>query len=488
MRKFAVILIVLMGMMSCVKSVFCANLTGFSATALSSGARLEFDVSGKVRYHVFSLKNPDRLVIDFKGVERGIMIPKKRLSGTMVKDIRMAKRSGNRYRVVLDLKQRVKASSQFMFLKRGQARLILTLNSPSQTFSGLTPKPLKTVFVSNDKTKPLRASLWPKQQQSKRNTPKTIRFKVKSHRHSKKTASNKSSLVPVKFSKQARSRQVIVVIDPGHGGKDPGATGPRGIHEKNIVLKISKKLYALIKRQPGFKPYLTRHGDYYITLRQRLAIARRDRADMFIAIHADAFHRSDARGASVYALSERGATSEAARWIAKRENASELMGGVDLADKSNLLKSVLIDLSQNATVRASLIIGQDIIKSLDKFATLHHDKVEQAAFVVLKSPDIPSLLVETGFISNPYEERRLSTNSYQWKIARALRSGIVRYFQSHPPRGTWLAEQRFKRNVKMVENAFRSGQAYVMLAQQMNNTLQWIFHANHIPVKYFLIT
>lgn len=192
------------------------------------------------------------------------------------------------------------------------------------------------------------------------------------------------------------------MIDPGHGGKDPGASGVRGTHEKDVVLAISKKLAALINRQPGFRAVLTRSTDRYIPLRTRLAIARKYKADMFVAIHADAWKERDAKGVSVFALSSRGATSEAARWIANRENKSELMGGVALQDKSNMLKSVLINLSQTATVRASLKIGDNLLEAFRHITTLHHSRVEQAAFVVLKSPDIPSLLVETGFLSNPY--------------------------------------------------------------------------------------
>lgn len=237
-------------------------------------------------------------------------------------------------------------------------------------------------------------------------------------------------------------RRIVIVIDPGHGGKDPGATGTHGVHEKNVVLSISQKLQALINKQPGFYAVLTRQGDYFIPLRQRMMIARQDNADMFIAIHADAYLNHVAHGASVYALSSRGATSEAARWLAQRENQSELMGGVDLADKEDVLRSVLINLSQTATIHASLLIGQNLLSDLNRFTTLHYSRVEQAAFVVLKSPDIPSLLVETGFLSNSTEERNLQDPGYQQKIAEALMLGITRYFTENPPPNTWLAEKQ----------------------------------------------
>lgn len=239
-----------------------------------------------------------------------------------------------------------------------------------------------------------------------------------------------------------RARDVIVVIDPGHGGKDPGATGYHGTHEKNVVLAISRDVQRDIDEQPGFKAVLTRTGDYFIPLRGRLAIARNNKADMFVAIHADASPDSSAQGVSVFALSERGATSEEARWLASRENQSELMGGVSLGDKSNMLKSVLINLSQTATVQSSLQIGEDLAQNIGHFAELHHGhRVEQAAFVVLKSPDIPSLLIETGFISNTYEESRLNSSMYQNRLAQAIAQGICEYFRAHPPRGTYLAQR-----------------------------------------------
>ena len=238
-----------------------------------------------------------------------------------------------------------------------------------------------------------------------------------------------------------RARDVVVVIDPGHGGKDPGATGYHGTHEKNVVLAISKDIQRDINGTPGFKAILTRTSDYFIPLRGRLAIARNNKADMFVAIHADASPDNTAQGVSVFALSERGATGEEARWLASRENKSELMGGVSLDDKSNMLKSVLINLSHSATVQSSLQIGEDLTQNIGRFEELHHGhRVEQAAFVVLKSPDIPSLLIETGFISNINEEARLNNSMYQHQLAQAIAQGICEYFRAHPPRGTFLAQ------------------------------------------------
>lgn len=235
-------------------------------------------------------------------------------------------------------------------------------------------------------------------------------------------------------------RNILVVIDPGHGGKDPGASGFHHTLEKHVVLAIAKRLQQKINRQPGMHAVLTRDGDYFIDLRRRLDISRKYHPDVFIAIHADAFTNTHSHGASVFALSQRGATSEAARWLAEKENYSEL-GGVnlrDLDDQNGMVRSVLIDLSQTATIQAGLKMGQNVLRDLGQITTLHNHHVEQARFVVLKSPDTPSILVETGFISNPMEEQNLSSPSYQEKLSQAIFNGLCRYFREFPPRGTQL--------------------------------------------------
>ncbi len=224
-----------------------------------------------------------------------------------------------------------------------------------------------------------------------------------------------------------------IVLDPGHGGKDSGARGMGGAEEKNIVLSIAKQLAKKINQTPHMRAVLTRRGDYFIPLRERLRIARQYHADLFIAIHADAYFENKAAGASVYALSQRGATSEAARWLSQRENYSEL-GEVtfdSLPDQSVMLRSVLIDLAQTASIQESIRLGSTILEALNHVTTLHYKKVEQAPFVVLKSPDIPSILVETGFISNPTEEKRLIDPRYQTQLVYALWLGIDQYVVHH---------------------------------------------------------
>ncbi len=366
-----------------------------SVQVSKSGAQSQLLISGwgTLDYHVFELQQPNRLVIDFRNTAPNPSFHAQVLDHALVKSIRSS-RTGHQFRLVFDLNFPVsytlkpQAHQLFVSLTRSAvSNHSPVLNSARKAFAA--PKPVYQDAMG------------------------------------------------------AGTKDVVVVIDPGHGGKDTGAIGQRGTREKNDVLAISKKLQILINHQVGFKAVLTRSNDYYLTLRQRLALARRYKADLFVAIHADAFRNHRARGASVYALSQRGVTSEAARWLAERENQSELMGGVELNDKDDMLRSVLINLSQTATIQSALALGHQLLVSIGSICPLHHRSVEQAAFVVLKSPDIPSVLVECGFISNPLEEARLRDPAYQQRIATAISHGIVGYFKLNPPRGTKLARHNW---------------------------------------------
>jgi N-acetylmuramoyl-L-alanine amidase len=235
------------------------------------------------------------------------------------------------------------------------------------------------------------------------------------------------------------ARMATIVIDPGHGGEDPGARGRRGSLEKDITLTIARRLKSMIDAEPNMRALLTRDADYYVPLQVRVDKARRVKADLFVSVHADAFIKPHARGSSVFALSERRATSEAARWLAKKENEADLVGGVNIDVKDKYLAQTLLDLSQTATIDHSLRLGNSVLGELGQVNTLHKAHVEQASFAVLKSPDIPSILVETAFISNPDEEKRLNDDAYQDKLARAILSGIKRYLAKHPPRPSPLA-------------------------------------------------
>jgi len=385
-------------------SLIFTSCAGNIITGLHKNSANQIVLIGSAPFHfnAFNLNNPPRLVVDVDNATWSHAVERRELANTAFHDVRVGHFNG-KLRLVFDLRQSVKAQLN-AFYQNHEYQLQINLQAPKMIQAAAPTLPAPTQIVANNTQK----------------MPEMVNTPM-----------------------PGRAPNIIVVIDPGHGGKDPGASGPHGVHEKNIVLPISYYLAQQINNMPGFSAQLTRTGDYYLTLRQRLAIARRDKADMFVAIHADAYRDRDAHGATVYALSKRGATSEAARWIAQQENQSELMGGVDSNDDNSLLRSVLISLSQTATIRASLQIGEMLIQSLGDLTSLHHHKVEQAAFVVLKSPDIPSLLVETGYISNPIEERRLTNPQYQQKLAAALAQGIRAYFVRNPPQGTWLARQRY---------------------------------------------
>jgi N-acetylmuramoyl-L-alanine amidase len=230
-----------------------------------------------------------------------------------------------------------------------------------------------------------------------------------------------------------RRRVITVALDPGHGGEDPGAIGRRGTHEKDVTLAIGRKLKRLIDAEPGMRAMLTRDADYYVPLAARVQKARRVEADLFVSIHADAFREPHARGSSVFALSESGATSSAARWLAQKENAADLIGGVNLDNRDPVLARTLLDLSQTAQISDSLKVGRHMLDSIGNINTLHKSSVEQAGFAVLKAPDIPSVLVETAFISNPEEEQKLRSDRHQAKFAESMGEGIRRYFAANPP-------------------------------------------------------
>lgn len=369
------------------------KVTKAKMTLKQNNTQLILSLSGLATYKVFTLQHPQRVVLDIENAKLMTPLPKVP-AHSAVKDIRLSQSQG-RLRWVFDLNRTVTPQA-FLFQpkKNSSYRLVLALNTATSSTAvsdaiPAGPTPALTVPLNVANT----------------------------------------------------GRPVIVVIDPGHGGKDPGTTGYGGVKEKNVVLAISKQLQQLINAQPGMRAVLTRNSDYYITLRERLTRARDDKADIFVAIHADAYKDNSATGASVYALSQRGATSEAARWLAEKENNSEL-GGVNLDDKSYVLRSVLIDLSQTATIGSSLQLGSYVLSSIGHMAPLHYTHVEQARFVVLKSPDIPSILVETGFLSNASQARLLNNASFQKKMAQAIMKGIQNYFYQTPPPGTWFAAHR----------------------------------------------
>jgi N-acetylmuramoyl-L-alanine amidase len=288
----------------------------------------------------------------------------------------------------------------------------------------------------------------------------------------------------------AGARKVVVAVDAGHGGVDPGAHGPHGTQEKVITLKVAKDLAALIDKQPGMTAVLTRKGDYFVPLKRRYEIARKANADVFISVHADAYKSGDAKGSSVWVLSTHGKVSEAARWLADRQNRADLIG-VSLDDKSDSLASVLLDMQQGYSIDASRLIANNVLKALARLGPTHRDHIERANFVVLRSPDVPSILVETAFITNPVGERKLRNTAYQKKLAHAVLSGVKKYFEATPPPGTWFAMQARKRRGEAVGTAAMAatgadvykvghGDTLSSIAQQYGVSVRQIKLANHM--------
>jgi N-acetylmuramoyl-L-alanine amidase len=270
----------------------------------------------------------------------------------------------------------------------------------------------------------------------------------------------------------AGQREIVIVVDAGHGGDDPGARGPKGTWEKHVTLQMARTLMANINAEPGMRAMMTREGDYFLPLRKRMELARRHRADLFVSIHADSFRDRRVQGSSVYVLSERGASSEHARWLAEQENASDLIGGVSLDTQDDVLASVLLDLSQTASLEASIDVAERVLQSLRKVGRLHNHRVESAGFMVLKSPDIPSILVETAYISNPDEETRLQSPQHQQKIADAILSGLRSYFIARAPEGTTLAAMR--------RHVIERGDTLSGIAQQYRVSMQSLRDVNNL--------
>ena len=270
-----------------------------------------------------------------------------------------------------------------------------------------------------------------------------------------------------------RTRDVIIAIDAGHGGEDPGAMGPSGTREKDIVLDISRQLAQMVNNERGMRALLVRQGDYYLPLRKRMEKAREHKADLFISIHADAFRDPRVSGSSVYILSQRGASSEAARWLAEQENASDLVGGVSLDVNDNILASVLLDLSQTASLEASIDVADRVLSGLKNVGKVHKRHVQSAGFAVLKSPDIPSILIETAYISNPREEKNLRNNHFQEKLAGAILTGLRGYFSEHAPEGTLLASTR-----KVRKHVISRGDTLSAIAQQYSVSMQKLREKN----------
>ncbi|MBW8369122.1 MAG: N-acetylmuramoyl-L-alanine amidase [Arenimonas sp.] len=369
-------------------AAFAARLESLKLVEGDGGTRAVLELSSESEYKIFTLANPDRLVLDLSRttLSAGYQAPS---PNGIVAAVRTGKPAEGDLRVVLDLAGGVKPRSRVERVGGG-TRLILELRSDGAAIVGAKPAPARTV----------------------------------------------QDVIGT------GQRKLIIAIDAGHGGKDPGAIGPSGKHEKAITLAMARELAARIDADPGMQSFLVRDRDVFIPLDQRYMRARQAQADLFISIHADAAHNRAATGASVYVLSLRGASSEAARWLADQENAADLVGGVELDARDKNLAAVLLDLSQNATMRVSDDVASEVLASLKQVGKAHKPQIERANFVVLRSPDVPSMLVETGFISNPGEEAKLSDPAYRGRMVSAIVSGVRSYFADQAPPGTWYAARQ----------------------------------------------
>ncbi|SMC24400.1 N-acetylmuramoyl-L-alanine amidase [Andreprevotia lacus DSM 23236] len=388
--------------------------------------RVTIESTTPLTFKQFSLKDPERLVVDLEGIdlngELQSLASKVGPDDPYIKLLRAARNKPGVVRLVMDLKAEMKPQV-FTLDPVGdyKHRLVIDL------YPAVQSDPLLALLNDDDdgnhiiKRAPEADPVKPPEAASNGKTSTDSK------------PADKQADAPDGGKNGKGSRQITVVLDPGHGGEDPGAVGPAGNYEKNVVLSVAKKLKALIESEPNMRVVMTRDADFFVPLGVRVKKARAVEADLFISIHADAFIRPDASGSSVFTLSEGGATSTAAKWLAKTQNDADLIGGVKIDTKDVHLARVLMDLTQTATLNDSMKIGKAMLGELGSINRLHKGSVEQASFAVLKAPDIPSILVETAFISNPDEEQRLIDEGYQQKLASALHQGVKRYFAKNPP-------------------------------------------------------
>ncbi|MGQ0656614.1 MAG: N-acetylmuramoyl-L-alanine amidase [Chromatiales bacterium] len=405
MRLFA-LWILLLGA-SQVEALEVRNLRVWPAP---DNTRVVFDLSAAARYDIFTIADPPRVVVDLQAATVTGKLPQPGPESRLLRAVRHGARGGGDLRVVFDVSKPVTARSSLLGPnERYGHRLLIEL--ADEPFAVVPP-----LARAADTAAPIAMPAG--------------------------SAPKSAAIAP---GGGRRDRSIIVAIDAGHGGEDPGATGRHGTREKDITLAIARQLADAVNREQGLRAVLTRDGDYFIPLRKRIEKARQHHADLFVSVHADAYRNPRVAGSSVYVLSQRGASSEAARWLANQENASDYIGGITLEDKDDMLKSVLLDLSQTASIEASVDVAREVLDRLDRVGNIRKRQVQHGGFVVLKSPDIPSILVETAYLTNPQEEKKLRAPAHQRLLARAIALGIRRYFENSPPPGTLLAEQLERR-------------------------------------------
>ncbi|HEU4627673.1 MAG TPA: N-acetylmuramoyl-L-alanine amidase [Steroidobacteraceae bacterium] len=403
-------ILLLLAMPALALAVSPHELRGIGVTVADGGARIELDTSAQTSAKFFTLNHPERVVVDLKNTRlaSGVRVPE---GSGVVATIRTGNRPGGTLRVVIELKSDLAARGKWMASPVGVGKqfVIEVGKGAPSVFATVAANEASAVETATVETAPAKV------------VPKAV---LPAH-------------APID-----NDRDIIIAVDAGHGGVDPGAIGRNGTQEKDVTLAIARALAERINDEPGMRATLIRDSDTFVVLRDRMARARAAKADMFVSIHADSIRDRSITGASVYVLSERGASSEAARWLAERENAADLAGGVSLDDKSESLASVLLNLSQTASISASMTAAERVLAELDQTFGVRKSRVQQAGLVVLKSPDIPSMLIETGYISNPGEEARLKSRRGQQRLADSIFTGLRGYFEVNPPAGTRLARMR----------------------------------------------
>ncbi len=393
--------------------------------------RVVFDLDGDITHKIFTLANPDRVVVDIAGISGKSMKKINSVAGLGVVERLRSGPRGDGLRVVLDVKGSVFASSFELTPNEEYGhRLVVDISNPESARA--EPDLMHDSIGAIAAAAPLNQPAPAASNNSVPNStaiaqaPKSVATPVVSAQAPASTPSAPNSSL--------RDKPIVITIDAGHGGEDPGARGKSGLREKDVALSVARKLAKLINGTPNMKAVLTRDGDYYLGLRERVNVARKHQADLFVSVHCNAFTKRHLRGTAVYVLSDRGATSEHARWLAHKENSADLVGGVALHGKDNELAAVLIDLSQGATMEASFDVGSRILSSMGKINRLQKDDIQQAGFAVLKAPDIPSVLVETAFITNAAEEKLLASTEFQDNLAKQIFEGVNGYFQSYRPK------------------------------------------------------
>jgi N-acetylmuramoyl-L-alanine amidase len=427
MRRIGLLLLLLA---SGSTAVHAAALKDVRVWGSPDSTRVVLDLTEPAQYTLFTLSGPERIVIDFDAIDADFAALGSPVAGGVVKGVRFGARGRSGLRVVIDVNEKIEARS--------------FLTPPNQTYGHRLVVDLG---------------------------------------HAQPAAAAAPAPAPVKVAGGDGQRDLVIAIDAGHGGEDPGAIGKAGTREKTVALAIAKELANRINNEPGMRAVLTRTGDYFVKFKDRIGRARSSQADLFVSVHADAFMDRGVRGSSVYVLSTRRASSEAAKTLADRENAADLIGGVSLHDKSDVLASVLLDLSQNAAISHSRDAAARVLAELDTVGRLKKSDVQHASLIVLTSPDVPSMLVETAFISNPDEERKLRDPAHQARLAEAIHAGIRRYFYDNPPPGTRIAVLAARERGQAFRHVVSPGETLVDVAGRYAVGIDELRRTNHLETE-----